>query len=934
VWYPIAMVALAAIDCDWDPGRRLFRSSRGAVVLSPREATVLGTLVRAGGDVVARDDFGLDGRTVDFTIRRLRTKVELDPGDPRIVLTVHGLGYRLGLARQRPEAPRMPRAGIPLGDLQLDLDLGLVHHLGRELALTTLQAGVLRCLVAAEGRAVSRAELLRAVWGRTGRDPRAVDATVCKLRAVLEPDPVNPTWLRTVPGTGYRLVLEQPKTNLQPRPGAVGRAVELAQLLAWCDSPGWVLVSGPPGIGKTHLAERACQALAEQKPGGAWWVDCAPLRSGQELLAALSGVLGLANPSGEARVIAAALARRPPLALVFDNLEQLADAEEVLGPLCRGPHVLVGTSSRRLELAGRALVLGGLSAEDGRALYERGASSPSSPAAVDALVRALDGNALAITLAARRSEALPADTMLSDPSLVDHLEDGSNAGRHRSVAATIEWASRLCTAEQRDVLAGLGVFRAPFGLDAVRAVLGRDAERHVVALVDRSLVARASSGAVASWRLPPLVNSWVCARWPVRPEVARRWARWFVARVDALRDGPEGVARAELDSCLPDVVAAAEHQLADHPDDSARVVRLLFECKWLPRATWQPLWERLVAHPAPFPTRAELCLLAVQPRLNQGDVEGAEALVRAAVGAGADDDAWCLRSARTRIQLHRHGISAADPGAAEPAGHFRDRVEWAWLRGRFLGTTGAADDGLALLLRAISLARKVGYASAVPVLQGAYAQALTLVGGDADEAGEILERCATALEAQGMQAEAATAWWRAATLRAIAGRGSRAAALADRAGQWAADHGDEGMALRVRSVHLRLALDDDPQRCLGAATDVLARARARADHLCLAVGLFAKALSHARLGERGPALATVDAGLAERPEPAIRAGLQAIGAHLDPGRPVPADVGSPWADALLALVRRQRDGTPLGRRAEELLPRNAVVRAFSGLTPR
>ena len=36
-----------------------------------------------------------DERIVDVHIRRLRTKVELDPSAPRIVVTVRGLGYRL-----------------------------------------------------------------------------------------------------------------------------------------------------------------------------------------------------------------------------------------------------------------------------------------------------------------------------------------------------------------------------------------------------------------------------------------------------------------------------------------------------------------------------------------------------------------------------------------------------------------------------------------------------------------------------------------------------------------------------------------------------------------------------------------------------------------------------------------------------------------------
>lgn len=34
-------------------------------------------------------------RTVNVHIRRLREKVELDPGRPTLILTVPGLGYRL-----------------------------------------------------------------------------------------------------------------------------------------------------------------------------------------------------------------------------------------------------------------------------------------------------------------------------------------------------------------------------------------------------------------------------------------------------------------------------------------------------------------------------------------------------------------------------------------------------------------------------------------------------------------------------------------------------------------------------------------------------------------------------------------------------------------------------------------------------------------------
>ena len=40
-------------------------------------------------------DYFADGRLVDVHVRRLRTKVEADPANPRHVVTVRGLGYKL-----------------------------------------------------------------------------------------------------------------------------------------------------------------------------------------------------------------------------------------------------------------------------------------------------------------------------------------------------------------------------------------------------------------------------------------------------------------------------------------------------------------------------------------------------------------------------------------------------------------------------------------------------------------------------------------------------------------------------------------------------------------------------------------------------------------------------------------------------------------------
>jgi DNA-binding response OmpR family regulator len=79
---------------------------RGAeqVPLTLTEFRLLCELAATPGRVLSRQvllervwqhGFFGDERLVDVHVRRLRTKVELDPSDPRVVVTVRGLGYRL-----------------------------------------------------------------------------------------------------------------------------------------------------------------------------------------------------------------------------------------------------------------------------------------------------------------------------------------------------------------------------------------------------------------------------------------------------------------------------------------------------------------------------------------------------------------------------------------------------------------------------------------------------------------------------------------------------------------------------------------------------------------------------------------------------------------------------------------------------------------------
>jgi DNA-binding response OmpR family regulator len=89
----------------------VLREARGTVhrgdrqlPLTVTEFRLLCELAAVPGHVLSREallervwehGFFGDQRIVDVHVRRLRTKIELDPGAPRLLVTVRGLGYRL-----------------------------------------------------------------------------------------------------------------------------------------------------------------------------------------------------------------------------------------------------------------------------------------------------------------------------------------------------------------------------------------------------------------------------------------------------------------------------------------------------------------------------------------------------------------------------------------------------------------------------------------------------------------------------------------------------------------------------------------------------------------------------------------------------------------------------------------------------------------------
>ena len=301
----------------------------------------------------------------------------------------------------------------------------------------------------------------------------------------------------------------------------VGRAGPVREVAGLLDQCRLVTVTGPGGAGKTRLAGEVARRVAGRFADGAWLAKLAPVRDPAQVAAVVAAALGVREQPGVpvADAVARVLARQQ-LLLVLDNCEHVIGAAArlcagLLGA-CDDVRVLA-TSREPLAVAGEVryrlgpLALPGLGdpAEAGGSeaveLFADRArqadphfilGSESGPL-VARLVTRLDGMPLAIELAAARVEALGVAQLLDrldDRFALLTAGDRLAAGRHQSLAATVEWSYRLLEEHERGVFRALSVFPGPFTLEAAVAVAGEGAGAVVLHLVDCSLVVPPRAG--------------------------------------------------------------------------------------------------------------------------------------------------------------------------------------------------------------------------------------------------------------------------------------------------------------------------------------------------------------------------------------------------------------------------------------------------------
>ena len=108
--------------------------------------------------------------------------------------------------RRTEAAATIPtRPSFTSGDLQISFAQRRVTVASKEVKLTPTEYSLLQELVLNAGKVLTHTYLLNKVWGPEYREEREyLHVFARRLRAKLEPDPINPEYILTVHGVGYQ----------------------------------------------------------------------------------------------------------------------------------------------------------------------------------------------------------------------------------------------------------------------------------------------------------------------------------------------------------------------------------------------------------------------------------------------------------------------------------------------------------------------------------------------------------------------------------------------------------------------------------------------------------------------------------------------------------------------------------------------------------
>ena len=603
----------------------------------------------------------------------------------------------------------------------------------------------------------------------------------------------------------------------------IGRTAELRRIVRLVSASSGRLVTlvGPGGSGKTRLAVAAAEAVAAAQDRDVFFVALETVASASEGWRLVAEAVG-ANPGTDPAGSTLAALRDGAALLVLDNVEQIADAAELVSRLtagCAGLSLIV-TSRRPLHLRGENSVdVGGLGTADAARLFVRQANlvrrgfrlDETTGADVTAVCQRLDGLPMGIELAAARVRLLSPAALLARLDLSLGAGGSDRPERQRTLRSAVAWSYNLLSLEAQAAFEPAGIFEGGCDLDGFAAVTGLpalDALEQAELLADASLLTFAD-GSDGEPRLTMLrtVRDFALERLELSghgESIRRRHAEYYAMLVEAgaaQLHGPNQlvwverlrVEHANTSAALRWCLAPATPG-ADSEDRLHLGLRIANGLIWFWYRTGaahegQQLLDRLrdrqIGPESPDLVSAVQGLAVLL--LQIGETAQALPLLQRALAT------WRLLEdqPQTARALNSLGVAHRDRGETESArSYFSESIHISRSIGdnARLATTlsnlaqvaideGRPDEAEDLLREALSIDRASGDEWAVVIGETNLSAALVDLGRNG-EAAVLLARVAQAVEAMGDLESTADVLERGAALRAAQGRPADAAVLA------------------------------------------------------------------------------------------------------------------------------------------------------------
>src|SRR5262245_33397800 len=349
-----------------------------------------------------------------------------------------------------------------------------------------------------------------------------------------------------------------PHSLPKPRTRFIGRERELAACAALLGETRILSVTGVGGTGKTRLALQLAESEIGRFPGGAWFVDLAPVSDPVRVLEAVATALEVKESAGR-RLLDGIFSRiRGARALlVLDNCEHvLAVCAEVADTLLRRDDTvgILATSREPLGIEGeRVFALRPLDVPDAtHASVDIEASeavqlfldrarlaqpdfhiTAANRDAVLEICRRLDGIPLALELAASKAKVLSMEQIRARLDDRFRLLTGSSRSalpRQQTLLATLHWSHDQLSPDEQSAFRALSVFAGGWALEEAAHEVGQNRDEFEVIdrlaqLVNKSLVLVDREGETPRYRMLETVREYAQDRLEEAGETAAARAR-------------------------------------------------------------------------------------------------------------------------------------------------------------------------------------------------------------------------------------------------------------------------------------------------------------------------------------------------------------------------------------------------------------------------